>query len=37
MLNSWVYCPNAKAVTAVGAAKPTITEIQPARKPRDGW
>ena len=31
------YFPKASAPIAMGAANPTVTEIQPARKPSDGW
>ena len=31
------YSPNAIAASATGAAKPTVAETHPARKPKAGW
>src|SRR5215470_7076369 len=31
------YSPNAMAARAIGAAKPTVADSQPARKPTAGW
>ena len=33
----WKYFPNAIAASAIGAAKPTVAEINPAMKPTAGW